>query len=76
MSTQNKSPQKRLASIAILGMGRSGQAVLDRAIALDMKVVCFDDQKTTNLKTDLFMAPEDLSQYSLCHDSPHWDSFI
>ena len=50
MSTQKKSPQKRLASIAILGMGRSGQAVLDKAIALDMTVVCFDDQKITNLR--------------------------
>ena len=56
--TQHKSPQKRLASIAILGMGRSGQAVLDKAIALDMAVVCFDDQKITNLPTDLVLAPE------------------
>ena len=59
MSRQNKSPQKRLASIAILGMGRSGQAVLDKAIALDMTVVCFDDQKITNLEADLALAPED-----------------
>ena len=59
MSTQKKSPQKRLASIAILGMGRSGQAVLDKAIALDMSVVCFDDQKITNLETDLALAPEE-----------------
>ena len=59
MSTQKKSPQKRLASIAILGMGRSGQAVLDKAIALGMTVVCFDDQKITNLEADLALAPED-----------------
>ena len=59
MSTQKKSPQKRLASIAILGMGRSGQAVLEKAIALGMTVVCFDDQKMTNLEADLALAPED-----------------
>ena len=59
MSIQKKSPQKRLTSIAILGMGRSGQAVLDKAIALGITVVCFDDQKIANLETDLALAPED-----------------
>ena len=53
MSTQKTPQKKRLASIAILGMGRSGQAVLDKAIALDMTVVCFDDQKIANLETCL-----------------------
>ena len=59
MRTQHKSPQKRLAAIAILGMGRSGQAVLEKAIAMDMAVVCFDDQKMANLPTELVLAPED-----------------
>ena len=40
-------------------MGRSGPAVLDKAIALDITVVCFDDHKIGNLKTDLVLAPED-----------------
>ena len=57
--TQHKSPQKQLASIAILGMGRTGQAVLDKAMAMDMAIVCFDDQKTTNLPPEFFLTPED-----------------
>ena len=35
--------QQPLTSIAILGMGRSGRAVLDQALNLNMAVVCFDD---------------------------------
>ena len=33
-------------------------------------------QSPLNRSMCVRMAPEDLSQYSLCHDSPHWDSFI
>lgn len=65
MRTQHKSSQKQLASIAILGMGQTGQAVLDKAIALDMAVVCFDDHKITDLPTDLVLAPEDWPWLSL-----------
>ena len=59
------SPKKQLASIAILGMGRSGKAVLNKALALDMAVVCFDDQNTNELAADLVLAPEDWPWQSL-----------
>ena len=62
---QHKISQKRLASIAILGMSRSGQAVLEKALALDMAVVCFDDQKIKELANDLVLAPEDWPWSSL-----------
>ena len=65
MRTQHKLPQKRLASIAILGMGRSGRAVLKKAKALNMAVVCFDDQNLTELATELVLAPEDWPWSSL-----------
>ena len=62
---QRKTSQKRLASIAILGMSRTGRAVLQKALALDMAVVCFDDQKITDLATDLVLPPKDWPWSSL-----------
>ena len=62
---KHKIAQKKLASIAILGMSRSGRAVLQKALALDMAVVCFDDHKITDLATDLVLAPEDWPWSSL-----------
>ncbi len=51
--------QQILTSIAILGMGRSGQAVLDKALALGLAVVCYDDKAAEGVPETLFKAPED-----------------
>ena len=61
----HKSAQKRLTSIAILGMGQSGQAVLEKALTLGMEVVCFDDHNITDLTTELVLTPEDWPWSSL-----------
>lgn len=65
MIAKQKFFQKRLASIAILGMGRSGLAVLKKALALNIAVVYFDDQNITDLSAELFRAPEDWPWSSL-----------
>lgn len=48
-----------LSSIAILGMGRSGRAVCDKALALGMDVVCFDDSGKTDYSGAQFKSPHD-----------------
>ena len=65
MITQHNPQQKKLESIAVLGMGRTGRAVLDKGLDLGMAVVCFDDQKITDLTADLVMEPEDWPWSSL-----------
>ena len=47
-----------LTSIAILGMGRSGRAVLHKALDLNMAAVCFDDNGVENVPAALVQPPE------------------
>ena len=51
--------QQPLTSIAILGLGRSGRAVLDKARALDIAVVCYDDSNAENKSEIILQTPED-----------------
>ncbi|MEC7207882.1 MAG: UDP-N-acetylmuramoyl-L-alanine--D-glutamate ligase, partial [Pseudomonadota bacterium] len=50
--------QQPLTSIAILGMGQSGRAVLDQALNLNMAVVCFDDNGVETVPEALVQPPE------------------
>ena len=50
--------QQPLTSIAILGLGRSGRAVLDQALNLNMAVVCFDDNGVETVPQALVQPPE------------------
>ena len=54
----NTAQQQPLTSIAILGMGRSGRAVLDKALDLNMAVVCFDDNGADGRTEAFVQAPE------------------
>ena len=55
MTTPSQQP---LTSIAILGMGRSGRAVLTKALELNLAVVCYDDNGAPEAPEAVMRTPD------------------